>query len=1117
MTKYGALINGSMSTAQKINIANALGIHYVRASLNIGNWVYTPTAYNQYITAGFGVVTNFNWLPSGGTPQPFRTSAQLADYGARMTAMLNAITLPELVIIENEEINPNYHSGPMSDYVGMLQTASPIVHAKGLKLADGGIYGTGLNILTFRYRKVIYGQIDADAFGNLTMTTAQHNAANNPGSNLTLEALATKVQAVLDASAYLDYINIHPYEVIDPSVVDPAPVTTITPGVVAAYQEFILAETGLPTITNETGQRDNVQPVLVTNILTNFDGLNFPYVLWFDGVGADGAQPLNDQTFPYALMANGEAFRDFLVTPTEGSNVVIDTPDTTIYLPDNSLAVTATVTPGYLHSITAILWTKTAGPATYTISSPATANTTFSNLVQGVYVFRITVTQDDAQTAYQEIEIAVAATATGIKYIMRWRNRQKDDYRAEITPKNYSGVDRYIDGADNPFTLKYQSGDGNIFSPLRASEAVIQFFTYGNISLTDFYNDDDTFWKVLFYGEKINDQAADDILLWTGFLQIDNSGEDLQDRPHIISLNANDNLGLLKNIALPTPTATQIYEGILLTELFKIILQQTSLLLSTRAYLNVFENAAQDRQDVSTADFLQQTIVYTNNLQNSDGTYKNCYDILSEILNTFRAGLCQCLGAWCIVRQGEFRLFIDAAVPGTLYDSDMAVDSAITLDPEITIGRGLDIFPINENQIKRVLRPFQFVKKTFNFSQPASLITQADLSLPVGATPYATSTVSGIRYDKYALATYFTHWLQRNGDTSYLEVATDVATNNEVERYIVTPCPSPDLFRGVQFNNIPISKDDVVDFRLQMRTFTDAGSNFRFSVRILLVTPNGTYYKMLAKAGDPSPEPRNVLWLGTFPVAGWDTGTADVSITVVASTNSSEYTEWSLSSFLPAGAQLPLAPEDGVLLIQVQGNNSLSGAEPHIDTLWKSITLTLQNAVNDANNVTGQVHTQTQPTLAKNNSDTDLQFDDSPRNSINGTLFRTPLVDFQADINEIYFFRTNQWHRAAIDEAWRLNQIQTFDELFIQRILRTIVEGDFKGLRYYTGSEWKYLSMQNIIKINFLQTLNFIFGIVEFNYMTAEFNATLYECFDDGEVDADLDNTYDFRYLYQNK
>jgi hypothetical protein len=31
----------------------------------------------------------------------------------------------------------------------------------------------------------------------------------------------------------------------------------------------------------------------------------------------------------------------------------------------------------------------------------------------------------------------------------------------------------------------------------------------------------------------------------------------------------------------------------------------------------------------------------------------------------------------------------------------------------------------------------------------------------------------------------------------------------------------------------------------------------------------------------------------------------------------------------------------------------------------------------------------------------------------------------------------------------------------------------------------------------------------------AQWNATLYECFDDGEVDDDIDNTYEFKYLYK--
>ena len=792
--------------------------------------------------------------------------------------------------------------------------------------------------------------------------------------------------------------------------------------------------------------------------------------------------------------------------------VTIDSPTSpvTIYLPTNSVDVTASAMPSYLHSVSLIEWTYIAGPPTYTISNPATADTTFSNLVAGSYRFRITVTQDDSQTAYSDIIINVVPTQGGVKYILRYKNRQEDIRRVELLPKDYSGIDAEIEGSDTPFKYKYQSGDGSIYSPIRASEATIQFWTDGNIPIETFYNDDDTFWKVLFYGQQIKDEAEEDVLLWTGFLQMDNSGEELQDRPHVISLNANDNLGLLKNIALPTPDDTQRYEGILLTELFAIILQQTSLTLDTEAYLNVFENATEDRGDDETVDFLQQTAVYTNNLQNSDGGYRKCFDILNEQLNTFRATLYQAHGTWVITRQGEFRLFEDAQVPGTLYNSDFEVQESITLDPIITIGRNEDILPINENQFKRILRPYQFVKKTFSYNQPDLLIIQSVLALPEGAEPYDSRTEGDLFFEDYSLTTYFPDWRRHAGDTSYLEVVTDVLSENEVERYIVTP-GSTGIYGGITFNNIPVSANDQFDFMLQFRTFADTGQVVRFYVSFALYDTNGEFY-YIAGVNFTNNSSQDLHWTG--PVSSLPVPFIGVETAIPDTVDNSQWTPWQLTSLLTESGAPLIIPADGILLVQVLAANGPDN-NTHPDLLWNNITISFKNAVNAQTTIISQVHNQSQNITAKNNSDTKIEWDDSPLNTINGTLFRVPLVNFASPVDDLYFFKTNRWHRANIAEAWRLNQIQTFDELFIQRKTRTIVEGDWFGLRYLKDGAWEYLSLKNIMKINFLESLNFIFGIVEFDDMAAEFTATLYECFDDGETDSDLANTYTFNYIYK--
>jgi dienelactone hydrolase len=64
-------------------------------------------------------------------------------------------------------------------------------------------------------------------------------------------------------------------------------------------------------------------------------------------------------------------------------------------------------------AITAYKWVKTAGPTAFKIGTPAAAATTVSGLTEGIYIFRLTVTDNKGATAADEVQVTVkAATIT---------------------------------------------------------------------------------------------------------------------------------------------------------------------------------------------------------------------------------------------------------------------------------------------------------------------------------------------------------------------------------------------------------------------------------------------------------------------------------------------------------------------------------------------------------------------------------------------------------------------------------------------------------------------------------------------------------------------------------
>lgn len=82
--------------------------------------------------------------------------------------------------------------------------------------------------------------------------------------------------------------------------------------------------------------------------------------------------------------------------------------DQTITLPDNSVDFSGSVfdTDG---SITSFQWSQISGPTKSSISSASPLAITVRNLVEGVYIFRLTVTDNDGATAWDDIKVTVTS------------------------------------------------------------------------------------------------------------------------------------------------------------------------------------------------------------------------------------------------------------------------------------------------------------------------------------------------------------------------------------------------------------------------------------------------------------------------------------------------------------------------------------------------------------------------------------------------------------------------------------------------------------------------------------------------------------------------------------
>src|SRR4051794_8385936 len=167
---YGALIeapSGRVSLEFQANVANQLGISCLRSRVMVPGTSNAPILNN-----GYKVMLNFN-IDYEGTPLPF--VSDLTKYEADLKNTLSRFSvMPVVAVIENEESNTMYHSGSAQVYINQLNAAISIMHAYGIKVANGGITDNGLNYLVYQ-DFIMQGKYDsAEQFRQLARVTIKN-------------------------------------------------------------------------------------------------------------------------------------------------------------------------------------------------------------------------------------------------------------------------------------------------------------------------------------------------------------------------------------------------------------------------------------------------------------------------------------------------------------------------------------------------------------------------------------------------------------------------------------------------------------------------------------------------------------------------------------------------------------------------------------------------------------------------------------------------------------------------------------------------------------------------------------------------------------------------------
>lgn len=190
-------------------------------------------------------------------------------------------------------------------------------------------------------------------------------------------------------------------------------------------------------------------------------------------------------------------------------------------------------------------------------------------------------------------------------------------------------------------------------------------------------------------------------------------------------------------------------------------------------------------------------------------------------------------------------------------------------------------------------------------------------------------------------------------------------------------------------------------------------------------------------------------------------------------------------------------PFTGILYVYLQPLD-LSG--PLHESYYKDLRLDYSAKINESTKIIGQTHLISQDLNIKNKEELDINIDDSPRNAISGTLFLNELTG-------IVQKRTSLWGYSALDSR-RLNEVVEQDEIKWRNQTRTILEGDM-----YSKND--ILSVLNIHEYTYFPELYLIWGRLEIDYKAQKYSGTLYEKWNKNEML--LPFNYKFDYIYDTK
>jgi hypothetical protein len=294
--------------------------------------------------------------------------------------------------------------------------------------------------------------------------------------------------------------------------------------------------------------------------------------------------------------------------------------------------------------------------------------------------------------------------AYGQKYSVLFATRANKSVELKIWQEGYSGSIISLQGVD--VNLEYIPSSDDPFEPIFASQLGVTLDFTDNINnIINFTNINDRYTYVEMY--------VDNIIEWVGFVINDNVQISYTTGRKLVSFNATDGLGMLKDIPFEPPAGNAGVNDygsiltILRTCLNNIAFKNNRNIITMCSYFSI---GMSNRSVNSWRDpFVQAFINYRTFLQD-EYSYTNCLDIVSDIAKSFGCRIFQARGKWWIVAVNEFAkvnsYYTEYTSTGTRVDNGDGnlINTSSTIQPYATNTSGL--YFIDNSQLKIIKKGY---------------------------------------------------------------------------------------------------------------------------------------------------------------------------------------------------------------------------------------------------------------------------------------------------------------------------------------------------------------------------------------------------------------------------